>query len=129
MGGANSDNGFGIAVDGSGNVYTTGTFRGTADFDPGADAVNLTSSGGIDIFVSKLDSNGIFVWAKRIGGSSSDTRRSIAVDSSDNVYITGNFEGTVDFDPGIGVSNVSDLTSSGSRDVFVSKLDSDGGFV
>ncbi len=58
MGGTSFDEGFGVAVDGSGNVYTTGQFQRTTDFDPGAGVFNLTSAGSRDIFVSKLDSAG-----------------------------------------------------------------------
>ena len=126
FGGASSDLGYSIAVDSSGNVYTSGSFQGTVDFDPGAGEANLTSAGGSDVFVSKLDSSGNFVWAKRFGGTSTDAGFGIAVDSSGNVYTTGSFFGTVDFDPGAGVA---DLTSAGERDVFVSKLDSSGNFV
>ena len=115
-----------IAVDASGNVYTTGYFTGTADFDPGAGTYNLTSAGGRDIFVSKLDSSGNFVWAKRMGGASGDEGYSIAIDASGNVYTTGDFQGTTDFDPGAGTYN---LTSAGGRDIFVSKLDASGNFV
>jgi len=112
-----------IAVDSSGNVYTTGFFNGIADFDPGAGEANLTSAGGNDSFISKLDSSGNIVWAERLGGTSSDLGYSIAVDSSGNVYTTGNFQGTVDFDPGAGEAN---LTSFGSNDVFVLKLTPSG---
>ena len=126
FGGASSEYGYSIAVDSSGNVYTTGYFQGTVDFDPGTGTSNLTSAGSTDVFVSKLDSSGNFVWAKRLGGASSDYGYSIAVDSSGNVYTTGYFEGTADFDPGAGTSN---LTSAGSGDVFVSKLDSSGALV
>ena len=45
LGGTSLDAGFGVAVDGSGNVHTTGYFLGTADFDPGAGTSNLTSAG------------------------------------------------------------------------------------
>jgi outer membrane protein OmpA-like peptidoglycan-associated protein len=112
-----------IAVDSSGNVYTTGNFPDTVDFDPGAGTTNLTSAGSADVFVSKLDSTGAFVWAKGFGGTSSDIGQSVAIDTSGNVYISGEFQGTADFDPGTGTSN---LTSSGSKDVFVSKLTSAG---
>jgi hypothetical protein len=117
------DWGRGIAVDGSGNVYTTGPFLGTADFDPGAGTYNLISAGLGDIFVSKLDSSGDFVWAKSVGGTGNDWGQDIGVDSAGNVYTTGEFEGTVDFDPGTGTHN---LTSAGAWDIFVLKLS--GGF-
>jgi hypothetical protein len=126
MGGTDGDWGHGIAVDSAGDVYTTGNFRGTVDFDPGAGTYNLTSAGGRDICVSKLDSSGNFVWAKRMGGTSDDRGHGIAVDSVGNVYTTGWFEGTAGFDPGAGTYN---LTSAGDRDIFVSKLDSSGNFV
>ena len=118
---------FGVAVDGSGNVYTGGGFRGTVDFDPGAGTFNLTSAGSLfDIFVSKLDSNGNFVWAKRMGGGSGDQATGVAVDGSGNIYTTGRFFGTADFDPGVGTFN---LTGAGGQDIFVSKFDSAGNFV
>ena len=80
-----------MAVDSSGNVYTTGYFAGTADFDPGAGTTNLTANGSSDVFVSKLDSSGDLVWAKSFGDTSVDYCYSVAVDSSGNVYTTGTF--------------------------------------
>ncbi|MBK8822367.1 MAG: SBBP repeat-containing protein [Anaerolineales bacterium] len=85
MGGASTDSGNGIAVDSSGNIYTTGIFQGPADFDPGAGTANLTFLGN---FISKLDTNGNFIWAKKIGGSEAN---SITLDLSNNVYTTGSF--------------------------------------
>lgn len=114
------------AVDAFGNVYTTGAFNGTVDFDPGAGTFNLTSVGGMDIFISKLDSAGNFRWAKSIGGTSSDRGYSIATDSAGNVYTFGDFSLTADFDPGQGVFN---LASAGTVNAFISKLDSAGNFV
>jgi len=125
FGGSNDEEGYSIAVDGSGNVVTTGFFYGTVDFDPGAGTSNLTSN-GYDIFVSKLNSTGAFVWAKNMGGSSADYGYSIAVDALDNVYTTGYFNLTADFDPGSGTSN---LISKGNSDIFLSKLNSSGNFV
>ncbi|MDI9341271.1 MAG: SBBP repeat-containing protein [Sediminibacterium sp.] len=126
MGGTSLDNGLSVAVDASGNVYTTGYFQGTADFDPGPGVVNLTAFGSTDIFVSKLDNNGNLVWAKQLGGSGGDVGRSIKVDGSGNTYITGQFSGTADFDPSTGTVN---LTSSGLNDIFVCKLNATGGLV
>ncbi|SKB12493.1 conserved hypothetical protein [Planktothrix sp. PCC 11201] len=117
-----------IRVDNLGYIYTTGRFLGTIDFDPGAGVFNLaaTPGGQEDSFISKLDSNGNFVWAKQLGGTLGDFVYDITVDSLGNVYTTGNFEGTADFDPGVGVFN---LTSAGLGDIFISKLDSNGNFV
>src|SRR5690606_25371176 len=109
-----------------GNVYTTGYFVGTVDFDPGAGTVNLTSQGGSDIFIQKLDALGDLVWAKSVGGTGNDNGRSIAVDAQGNVYTTGDFRGIVDFDPGAGTA---DLTSQGEYDVFIQKLDALGDLI
>ncbi len=113
-------------VDASGNTYTTGQFAGTVDFDPGAGTSNLTSAGGLDIFISKLDGSGNFVWAKTLGGTGYDAGFAIVLDASGNVYTTGSFSGTADFDPGAGTFN---LTATGTFDIFISKLDSSGNFV
>ncbi len=116
FGGSNFDRVYGLAVDSSGNVYTTGSFRDdTVDFDPGAGTANLTSNND-DIYVSKLDSSGNYVWAKSFGSTNNSgnySGYSVAVDSSGNVYTTGYFRGTVDFDPGAGTTN---LTTNGDYD-------------
>jgi hypothetical protein len=113
-------------VDISGNVYITGNFSGTVDFNPGPDVYDLNSADG-GLFVFKFDSSGKFVWAKNIRANSF----SVAVDTAENVYLTGSFHGTVDFDPGPGVYN---LASEGGDswpygDIFIFKLDSSGNFV
>jgi hypothetical protein len=126
MGGVNTDSGNSIAVDNSGNVYTTGYFFETADFDPGSGTANLSSHGSADIFVQKIDANGNYLWAKQMGATVFDEGLSIAIDASGNVYTTGYFEGTADFDPGSGTAN---LTSFGSADIFVQKLDANGNFL
>ncbi len=123
-----------IALDGAGNVYSTGSFLGTGDFDPGAGVVNLTSAGMEDIFISKLDAAGNFAWAKRIGGSQSDAGTSIAVDAGGTVYATGWYSGPagpVDFDPGTGTFNLAPngCPSCVHFGAYVLKLDTDGNFV
>jgi hypothetical protein len=128
MGEINDEYGASISVDASGNVYTTGTFQGTLDFNPGAGTNNLSAlpAGTSDIFLSKLDSTGTFVWAKSIGGSSDDAGSSVATDIHNNVYVTGYFRNTADFNPGSGTF---DLTSAGMTDIFITKLGSDGSFL
>jgi hypothetical protein len=131
FGGTLNDSGRSIAVDSNGNIYTTGFFRGTADFDPGVGVTNLTAIGQIDAFVSKLDSTGALIWAKSFGGNDEIISRSIAVDSSGNVYTAGYFKGTADFDPGPGTTNLITVSAPSvfNYDVFVSKLDSSGNFI
>ncbi len=125
-GSSSTDNGLAVTTDAAGNVYVTGFFVGTVDFDPGVGTTNLTSSGSVDIFVTKFDVGGNLVWAKKMGGTSSDMGKAIAVDATGNVYLTGHFSTTADFDPGVGINN---LTSAGSWDAFVCKLDVNGDFV
>ena len=128
MGGSGlaSARGWGVAVDGSGNVHTVGHFSETADFDPGTSVFHLTSAGLDDVFVSKLDNAGNFVWTRRIGGADDDLGYGIAIDASGRVFTTGSFRGTVDFDPGSGVFHLSTVLGV---DPFISRLDSAGNFV
>ncbi|HRG01014.1 MAG TPA: T9SS type A sorting domain-containing protein [Bacteroidia bacterium] len=126
QGGNSIDQGLDINIDNSGYIYTTGVFQSTADFDPGTSIYNLTSTGGSDVFISKLDSTGRFVWARKIGGTSTDLANSISIDASNNIYITGYFWGTSDFDPSNTVYN---LTSTGLSDIFISKFDSAGNYL
>ena len=97
---------YSVTLDTSKNVYSTGTFNGTSDFDPGVGIVNLTAIGMNDIFISKLDGQGNFKWAKNFGGTNEDMCLSIALDVSGNIYTTGYFGGTVDFNPGSGTYNL-----------------------
>lgn len=124
--GSNYFFGHSIIVDRSGNVYTTGYFQQTLDFDPNATTYYLTSNGGTDAFISKLDSSGNFQWAKKIGGASDDGGTSISLDVNQNVYISGSFQDTVDFDPSSGIYP---LYAVGINNIFILKLDKDGQFV
>jgi hypothetical protein len=118
-GGSSMDFGKGIAVDRSGNAYVTGYFCGTAAFGP----TTLTSEGGDDIFIAKLNSSGDFVWAKRAGGKYDDNGEGIAVDGSGNVYVTGSFWGAASF----GSTTLSSV--SNSQDIFGAKLDGSGNWL
>ncbi len=132
FGGASSTcSGFGIKTDKSGNVYTTGTFQGSAidnkvDFDPGPQTYFLLSTNIRNIFVSKLSETGNFVWAKQMVSNSSGESNSITVDDAGNVLATGYFSGTTDFDPGPAIFN---LVASTELAMFVSKLNAAGKFI
>jgi hypothetical protein len=170
-----------LVTDAAGNVYSTGYFAGTVDFNPGAGAYNLISTGLYDAFIQKLDANGNFVWAakmgqtqdesgerlvldnagnivvvgtsnglfnlglgrqdigiwkfsnagamqwsKKIGFNYYDYGTAVSIDEADNIYVTGTFENTVDFNPG---GTPQSLTSTGNlRDMFVLKLLANGTF-
>jgi len=127
--------GAGIAVDGSGNVYTTGYFHGTCAFDPNGSSYKLTSNdgnggqnGNNNAYVSELNSSGSYVFAVDLGLDGETQGTSIAVDGSGNVYTTGYFRGTnVNFDPN---SSNHQISSSGNGNnypnAYVSKLNALG---
>ncbi|MBL7794708.1 MAG: HYR domain-containing protein [Saprospiraceae bacterium] len=124
--GNEDDIGRSIAVDAAGNVYTVGTIEDNADLDPGPGVFTLTSNGGLDIFISKLDAAGDFVWAKQIGGIGIFDNAEMILDASGNIILVGFFHSTLDFDPGPGVFN---LTSGAGGDKFICKWDASGNFI
>jgi hypothetical protein len=126
--GMNQEVGKSIAYDGLGNSYIAGYFTGSTDFDPGINSLNVNVIGLQDIFVSKLDVNGNLVWVKTIGGLGNDIANAIALDSDGDIYITGFFRNTVDFDPGTGMNYLTSATTF-SQDIFLLKLDSSGNHI
>ena len=120
------DAGFGISVDGAGNVYVTGQFVNSATFGPG-EANQTTLIGTFEeIFVAKYDASGALVWAKRAGGSGVDASFGLAVDGAGNVYVTGQFENSATF--GAGEANQTTLSGT-SAEIFVAKYDASGALV
>ncbi|HZV71133.1 MAG TPA: SBBP repeat-containing protein [Saprospiraceae bacterium] len=123
IGGQETDIAFDIALDSDDNVVLTGSFHGTVDFDPGAGSVNIGAFGQEDIFVLKLTNAGEYQWARRIGGDGKDEPQSIVIDASNNIYVTGYFSETVDFDPG---PNTESHVSKGDEDIFIFSLNEQG---
>ncbi len=124
--GTGNDAATSVTYDLSGNVYETGYFSGTVDFDPGAGVTNLVSAGAYDIYLRKTSAAGNLVWAVRMGGAGNDVAWGIVLDLSGDILTTGYFTGVVDFDPG--VANVP-LTSTTGSSVFVSRLNNNGIYV
>ncbi len=83
----------GIAVDPTNHVIVTGTLLGAADFGGGA----LTTAGGTDAFLVKLDPNGAHVWSRRFGDAANQAGRAVATDASGNIVMVGRNQGTTDF--------------------------------
>lgn len=121
--------GLSLVFDQTGNIYTTGFFFGTVDFDPGVATYTLNSNIQGSNFILKLDPLFNFIWAKQFGGNES---WSIVLDAA-NMYLTGTFQDTTDFDPGPGIYNLiatgNDGFQSYNIDQFVLKLDLNGNFV
>lgn len=119
-----------ITVDATGNVLTAGDFYTPSDFDPGPNSYILQSPltpNVIHCFISKLDNNGNFIWAKPLYGDYGITGYTVKADLAGNVYTAGSFLSTVDFDPGTGYYP---LTATGlASNIFVTKLSSSGNFV
>src|SRR5262249_41080841 len=111
-GGTGANEGRAVVVDGAGNILQAGFFSGMATFGP----INLVSQGLTDIFVAKYDASGTLTWARSAGGTNSDEAYGVAVDSEENTFIAGSFNGTATFDQ-------TTLKSLGSDDVFLAKYD------
>ncbi|WP_406699030.1 tandem-95 repeat protein [Singulisphaera sp. Ch08] len=124
FGGSSQDQANEVATDSTGNIYVTGQFQGTTDLDPDpANAVNLTSAGSTDGFLAKFSPSGSLLWARSMGGTGVDRGTSLAVDAAGDIVVAGEFSGTASF----GV--LPSLTSAGSNDAFIAKLDSAGNFL
>ncbi len=130
LGGIGNEEGKSIKTNTIGDLIINGYFGATVDFDPGLSTFSMTAIAGNDVFVSKLDASGSFVWAKQIGGIGEDIPSDLALDANSNVYSIGYFESTADFDPGPSFFNLN--TAPGSNpyrtDIFISKLDVNGNF-
>lgn len=127
IGGGDEDNINGVTVDLMGNVWITGTFySSTIDFNPGGSGGTITNLSAADVFLAKYDGDGNFVWAKGMGGTSTDVGNSVGVDNAGNAYIIG-YSSSTDADFNIGGSG-GKVTNLGSSDVFLAKYDANGGF-
>jgi len=113
----------GLSVTSDDDIIVCGNFQGTIDFDPSGAVDNKTSKGSWDIYVSKFNNDGTYVSTVTFGGTGYDANwDGMDIDANDNVYIPGDFEGTVDFNPGIGIDN---KTSTGTFSGFMVVLASD----
>lgn len=122
LNGTGNDIPWSVCADRYSNVYVTGNYDATVDFDPGAGTQSLTSNGMTDIFILKLDSAGNYMWAKSMGGIYPDYSWHLTADNIGNIYATGFYFDTVDFDPNAGIFN---LTANGNNeDIFILKLSS-----
>ncbi|MBI3415202.1 MAG: SBBP repeat-containing protein [Verrucomicrobia bacterium] len=114
-GGAGDEIGLSIATDPLGTNYLTGYFVGSATFG----STNVASSGFAEIFIAKHNPAGKLLWVKTFPGEYDNEGRGITLDGVGNVFVTGDFARTTTF-------GTNRLTSAGSSDLFVTKLDANG---
>jgi hypothetical protein len=121
VGGTSDDSALGIALDGNGHAYITGS-ASSSDFPTTSGAIQTTFGGGYDAFVTQLKADGSgLVYSTFLGGSSNDGAYGIAVDGSGRAYVTGNTHSA-----NFPMANAQQPALNGPSDAFVTKLSPDG---
>lgn len=124
-GAAGWDHAYDMAMDTKGNLYLTGLFMGTTNYNPSNPATAHTSNGLADIFLLKVSNTGSYIWSRAFGSTQDDVGKAVATDNTDNVYLGGTMTGTVNFNPSGTAAN---YTSKGFTDMFLTKLNATGDF-
>ncbi len=117
-----------ITVDANGDPVFSSYFSGTVDFDPTAGMDFHTATTDADLFVTKLDADGNYLWTRTFEGEARAIPNDITVDPAGNIILAGAYSGTVDFDPGPGVEEHHSNGKFGGVDAFVVMLSVDGEF-
>jgi hypothetical protein len=117
IGGPGDDYGYGIDVDATGNVLTTGRFTESLDLGQ-----PLVSAGLRDIYVAKFDSAGALLWSEGFGGTGEDGPHDLLALPTGDVAVVGFMAATMNF-------GGPDLVSAGERDIFLATLDAAGAHV
>lgn len=123
---AGSEECLSVITDTNNEVYATGNFGNIVDFDPSISSYTLASNGGLDAFIAKYSSVGALQWAFANGSSGADNGSSLSM-LNNELFATGNFVNTVDFDPNSSASYT--VTSSGNADVYMAKYSLSGNFL
>lgn len=118
FGGTTWDVGESIALDGQGNIFIGGRFESTVDFG----SSTYTAAGNTDIYLSKLNSSGNFIWTKTAGGSAADVLIDLTTNAQGDVFATGHFSETASF-------GSQQAISEGLFDIFISKVDASGNWI
>lgn len=102
------------------NYYISGYYHAqNVDFDPGSNVFTMPLTGNVQSYIGKYNANGQFIWAKALQSSTLSRGNTVALDSVGHIYMTGEFNQTVDFNPGAGIYNA---TSNGADDIYLLKL-------
>jgi hypothetical protein len=131
FGGPNFDMASKITTDLIGNIYFSGFISDTVDFDPGPGVYSLIDTSYWGAYLCKLDPSGELIWIKQFSSTRHSTCHHLQIDKNDNVYISGQFSGTIDLDPGSGtytlVTNL--INTMYSSDYYICKLNSSGDLI
>ena len=104
----------------------SGTFQDTVEFDPGSGIDEHTAVASVNAFLTKLASDGSYLWTSSFQAEGNAFGGRIDLDSTGDILLASGFDRTVDFDPGLGID---ERTAVGSRDIYVTKLHADGSYV
>ena len=127
FGSTGNDKGFKVVLDDADNIYITGYFQNTVNFDASGGTDSHVSNGDMDIFITKYNANGSYGWTRTIGGTGTDAGYSIAFGKDDTLCMTGTFSGSnVSFN---GADSAAIYSSNGQTDVFVTCYKTDGSYV
>ena len=114
-----------MELDANGNIFVTGQFGSMdLDVDPGSEETIIGPVGGYDIFIAKYEPSGNLLWVKTLDGPGFNTSYDLAVDDQGGVFVTGAFNGTMNFN----TDGLQELTSGTFSDTFVVRFDADGTF-
>jgi hypothetical protein len=126
FGGRGMDAASKIITDPHGNIYFTGFTSDTVDFDPGSGVIDIIDTSFYwSAYICKLNPSGELIWVKHFSTTGHSTCHNLQIDKNENVYIGGQFSGTIDADPGPGTFNL----ISNSNDYYICKLNSSGDLV
>jgi len=123
-----------MSLDVNNDLVIAGMFKGAVDFDPSASTQMLISTGSFcfsnteDVFFAKYTNQGNLIWAKTVGGGQLEDLEEVVTDNAGNVYIVGNFTGTMDLDPSASVASLTSYTNSGGE-IYIAKYDSQGNYL
>jgi gliding motility-associated-like protein len=122
IGSSTKDAGFSVGIDNANNVYTYGLFSGNVDINPGAGTKILNSTGSRDIFLMKTDAGGNFLFGFEIPCDTELCSKMVIDKLNAELIVCGNFQGTPDMNPDLGLTNISSINGS----CFIVKYSSSG---
>lgn len=125
VGGPGVDMGHSVTTDANGNIYYAGHFQDTVDLDPTTGVDERTAVGNFDMFLTKLNVDGSYAWTRTMGSANYEIAVGVTTDAAGNVFITGQFSDSVDFNPG-GVADVHNAVNGYST--FVTRINADGSY-